>query len=366
MEPAKPIGSITPTDSCDLKNINFKEKIIIKQDNKQYEIQYGINNLDNGNVLCIKVSLNNYYYFLSKYTLSELKSISLIFSMYNNVNEIIDCLKKLNLRVSEENDDLLLKYDIFVLNCSKKNLELILKKKLYDSNNINKNLLEENTLLKKQISKNATEINLLKEENKKLRNEIAELKKMNQKNKIYYTNYPIDSKILNSFEDMDFIIKYIRNNDNSFHFNNINLLYRGTKDGDRTETCHRLCDNKTNVIIIIKSDNGYIFGGFCKIGFKTKTNREYKIDNNCFLFSINLKEIYPVIENKEVICYTSKKRGLCFYSSLVFNDNFLNNNESLVCEDNCYNYFKNLPPNIGINGGKKYFKCLDLEVFQLI
>ena len=44
----------------------------------------------------------------------------------------------------------------------------------------------------------------------------------------------------------------------------------------------------------------------------------------------------------------------------------MNNNESLVCEDNCYNYFKNLPPNIGINGGKKYFKCLDLEVFQLI
>ena len=184
---------------------------------------------------------------------------------------------------------------------------------------------------------------------------------------------------------MNFIINYIRNNDNSFHFDNLNLLYRGTKDGDRTETCHRLCDNKTNVIIIIKSDNGYIFGGFCKIGFKTNANYEYKIDNNCFLFSINLKEIYPVIENKKVICYTSNRRGLCFYVSLVFSDKFLNkfsfykyikyflcfmnqkyNNQSFVCEEGCENYFKNLPPNIGINGGKKHFKCLDLEVFQLI
>ena len=186
MEPAKPIGSITPTDSCELKNINFKETIIIKQDNKQYEIQYGINNLDNDNVLVIKVSLNTYYYFLSKYTLLELKSISQILSMFSNVNEIMECLKKLNLRVSEENDDLLLKYDIFLPNGSKKNLELILRKKLYDLKIIINNLLEENTLLKKQISKNATEINFLKEENKKLWKEITELKKLNQKKNILY------------------------------------------------------------------------------------------------------------------------------------------------------------------------------------
>ena len=103
--------------------------------------------------------------------------------MFSNVNEIMECLKKLNLRVSEENDDLLLKYDIFLPNGSKKNLELILRKKLYDLKIIINNLLEENTLLKKQISKNATEINFLKEENKKLWKEITELKKLNQKKK---------------------------------------------------------------------------------------------------------------------------------------------------------------------------------------
>ena len=366
MEPAKPISSVTPTENFDLTNINFREQIIIKQKNIQYEINYGINNLVNDNELYIKVSINKYYYFISKYNLSELKSLSQIFSMYNNVNEIIKCLKRLNLAISEKNDDLILKFDVFLPNGFKKILELTLKKKLYDSKIVINYLLEENTLLKKQISKKETEINLLKEENKKLWNELNQLKKENQKDKIYYTNYPIDSKIVNSSEDIDFILNYIRKNDKSFYFNNINLLYRGTKDGDRTETCHKLCDNKKNIIIFMKSDNGYRFGGYCKIGFKTNINKEYKIDNNCFLFSIDLKEIYPVIENKEVICYTSNKRGLCFYSSLIFNDKFLTKSQSFVCIDDCDDYFKNLPLNIGINGGKKEFKCLELEVFQLI
>ena len=55
--------------------------------------------------------------------------------------------------------------------------------------------------------------------------------------------------------------------------------------------------NKKNIIKFIKSDSNSIFGGFCKIGFKTNPIKslEYKVDNNAFLFSVNLKKIFPVI-----------------------------------------------------------------------
>ena len=55
---------------------------------------------------------------------------------------------------------------------------------------------------------------------------------------------------------------------------------------------------------MILSDTGYIFGGYSKIGFKTNNNNnEYKIDNNSFLFSVNLKKIYPVIKNTEAVIF---------------------------------------------------------------
>ena len=70
----------------------------------------------------------------------------------------------------------------------------------------------------------------------------------------------------------------IKEADKSFKFKNLKLLYRGSRDGDRTKTCHQLCDNKQNVLIIMQSDTGHIFGGYSKIGFKVNNNCDYKIN----------------------------------------------------------------------------------------
>ena len=80
--------------------------------------------------------------------------------------------------------------------------------------------------------------------------------------------------------------------DVNFKFSTIKLLYRGSKDGDEANKCHKLCDNKNNILIIIKSDRGNIFGGYSKIGFKTSNEAQYLIDNNCFLFSYDLKKYF--------------------------------------------------------------------------
>ena len=113
----------------------------------------------------------------------------------------------------------------------------------------------------------------------------------------------------------------------------------------------------------MKSDTDNIFGGYSKIGFRIG-NKEYKIDNNCFLFSINLKKIYPVVKNKNIICHIKEEFGLCFYDALSFRDQFMNkeNINILIFIKNCFNGFKN---KYEMNGGKSTFKFKDIEVFQL-
>ena len=101
-----------------------------------------------------------------------------------------------------------------------------------------------------------------KEENKKLSKEIINLKKTTEQFILYEKtkiNF-FDSRTIGSFNSIDFILNYIRQNDPLFNFTMIQLLYRGSRDGDSTQTCHELCDNKQNVLIVMKSDTNYVFG----------------------------------------------------------------------------------------------------------
>ena len=174
----------------------------------------------------------------------------------------------------------------------------------------------------------------------------------------------IDSKLFLSKNPINFILNYIRKNDKYVNCNEIKLLYRGSIDGDRTKRCHKLCDNKKNVIIFIQSDKGYIFGGYSKIGFKTTKKREYIIDNNSFLFSIDLRKIYPVIKDKTALIYDNCNYGLCFFG-LCFKDNFMNIENNFIGYF-IYSQFQGLNDEYEINGDEEYLKIKELEVFQLI
>ena len=279
------------------------------------------------------------FYFQNKYFLKDFYNFSKIFLLYDNIKEIILFLKTLKFELIEVNDNLKVQFNVFLPNGQSQLIDLKLIKVFIDSDNNsllkeNKALKNEILLLKDNISKNTNEISflknniinlgkemfLLKNENKKLWDEINNLKELN-KNNSQSSVHTFDSKILKSINEIDFILNYIRNNDKSFFFNHLELLYRSTRDGDTTKKGRELCDNRTNVLIIIKSDSGYIFGEYSKIGFKYSSNgHQYSIDNNSFLFSYNLKKIYPAITKKKVICYLSNS-GFNFYASLIIYDN---------------------------------------------
>ena len=394
MEAAEPIHLETPKL---YSKIDFFEKIMVNNEKDNYIIQLGI--IDDN--LLIKVESEkskNIYYYQQCFSIYELQNISIVFSMYKTLKEIIAFLKDLKYEIEEKNENLVIKFNIFMPNGKNKLIGIELKKCMRETNFIINYLLEkikslevniknseedykiekiknesEIRGLKEIISKNQSEIKNLKEnnlniknENKKLWEEIDRLKKYhaipNQKeNKISNC----DSKIIESKDSISFILDYIKQNDKTFNFNNIKLLFRGSRDGERTKTCHELCDNKQNVLIIMKSETGYIFGGYSKVGFKVNNNFDYKIDNNCFLFSLNLNKIYPVIKDKKVICHIEETKGLCFYSSLSFYDYFMSKKQNKIMSD-IKNYFNNFENIYEINGGEKFFKCNELEVFQLL
>ena len=161
-------------------------------------------------------------------------------------------------------------------------------------------LKQENQKLYTDLENSKKNYNELEKINTKLKEDIKKLNELvkvfeadKQNNKIDL--FPgDDSKIIYYMSEIQFIVDYIKATDKSFQFKNLKLLYRGSRDGDRTETCHKLCDNKQNVLIIIQSSIGCIFGGYSKIGFKVSNKAEYLVDNNCFLFSYDFKKNFSI------------------------------------------------------------------------
>ena len=91
---------------------------------------------------------------------------------------------------------------------------------------------------------------------------------------------------------------------------------------------------------------------------------DYKIDNDSFLFSYNLKKIYPVIIDKKVICHINNYYGLCFFGSLVFQNNFMSKQNNDV--NGGETSFTGFSTKYEMNGGERKFIAQELEVFQLI
>ena len=418
MQPATPIVNKH-------KEFNGFDKMIentINNETDLYTIQIGkYKNMDNLVIKIIPERTKNISFYLLNYTLYELQNTCELFNIYETIDDLILKFKKLKYDVEEKNNELFFNLKMFSPDGEPKIISLTPEKKFEDhekvinylSNKINdlnttinqkeqeindlkmmnKNQGKELLSLQSNISNyqknNENKLNelLLQEKNRYnelLTNEKAKYsqlesnymqlndkyKELNKKYEILKKESQIDfkadaSNILTSMNKLKFIIQYIKINEPSFHFNKIKLLYRGSRDGDRTKTCHELCDNKQDVLIIIQTDTGIVFGGYSKIGFKASNKATYLIDNNCFLFSVNFEKIFPAIENKKHISHISDICGLCFTGSLCFFDNFMKSYDNCIYET-IQEYFKRLDDPYEMNGGKSKFKCKELEVYQFI
>lgn len=72
------------------------------------------------------------------------------------------------------------------------------------------------------------------------------------------------------------------------------LIYKASIDGFDVLNFHQLCDSKGPTLIIIKSTEGWIFGGYTSIPWKSPVDSETRPDPDAFIFSlVNPNQIPP-------------------------------------------------------------------------
>ena len=211
----------------------------------------------------------------------------------------------------------------------------------------------------KEISSLKTRVTSLEKENEKLSNKVSVLEQylspqikdqINLKEKLL-------SDIITNINEFDIFNKKLsRHNKRTVY----TLIYKATRDGDKAETFHNMCDSYNNTLILIKTLKGRRFGGYTYEKWEGEDIN--KKDNRAFLFSIDRQKIYTIGRNEEAIgCYKLNGPDFCGWQ-IVIQDNFLKNKQ-------CYTGEKDLnyrtEEDYELNGGEKYFGVQELEVFQI-
>ena len=150
----------------------------------------------------------------------------------------------------------------------------------------------------------------------------------------------------------------------------LELLYRGSRDGWKASDFHAKCDNKGATITVIRSSDGFIFGGFADKSWKSSVG--WGKSDKAFLFSLKSpsNEVGPtkmrIKQNKLYAMYDHSTYGPTFGGGhdLYIASDANNNNTS----NSNFGHTYELPPgqtNTFLIGSKN-FKVLEIEVFQII
>lgn len=157
------------------------------------------------------------------------------------------------------------------------------------------------------------------------------------------------------------------------------LLYRASRDGFGSNDFHSKCDAKPNNLVIVKSSQGYIFGGYTSEYWDTSD--KFISDEKAFLFTFVNSLEYPMklsinqnFKNKAIYC--SDKVCPTFGSGfdLCIANNSNTSKQSYTKLGNTYSIpssfcdlYGHNPNNSNINSlfaGTQYFQTVEIEVFH--
>ena len=333
------------------------------------------------------------------------ENIKTLESLSNNIQQIIDEFKKTFEKINEKSEEYKIKIkkvftnirneinkreDELLLDVDKKLGSFFLNKEYF--NNIDKIpdkvkiSLEKGKILEKNWNEktlNESLYNCLNIENSiKLINELEEKIKINNLNhlnlnfdfnekdiinnisKILKENL-YESEIQYKFLNESNILKTQKEKEKLFNFINkkiksIELIYRGSRDGDSANIFHQKCDNKGPTLTLCKEKNGIIFGGYTEANWDSE-KRHAKNDKNAFIFSItNNKKIESKNYETSIECNPIFGPIFGFGGDITIVNNFLSYESNMWSGQKTY--FDN---KYEITNGKKYFILGELEVYLL-
>ena len=245
------------------------------------------------------------------------------------------------------------------------------------NNNINTNINNLNNSNVFSSSKNSQNINNTNEDtdtnNKKSNVTYIVSSNLNIGNQ--EKNIDIDSNIIKKEEQTEnyFLFNKMKEANPYNRIIKYTLVYRATRDGDSSKIFHSKCDFIGPNITLIKSKNGYIFGGFTYKGWKhlfkdiKKDEPEYGTDlkdEKAFGFSINEKKVYKNGKPNEPAIFCNNNYGPVFKNNFfkIF-DEFLK--KGGVCGKIEDSNFVGQEKDYELNGGEEKFEIEEMEVFQI-
>ena len=285
-----------------------------------------------------EIKKNKYF---TEYTLEEI------------FDELIAKSQMKPIEAFKENDSIKLK--IFLLAIKFKDMEFILKpkskniedkfKELYDIVN---ELKKENIELKQENLQIKEQIKLLMDFKNKIEEKEKEREREQEKK-----NLDLDSNILNDAQKKNKIKEFISPNQKI----KAELKYRLTRDGNSFDTFHKLCDNISPNLLLIKDNKNNIFGGFTKVTWEKKDLT--KNDPESFLFSLNKNKKYyqKHKEYKTIYCYSAS--GPWFSGGDI---GFNSNNMSQCISRGTGEY---LDESLSTNQPGSYFDVHEVEFYKI-
>ena len=125
--------------------------------------------------------------------------------------------------------------------------------------------------------------------------------------------------------------------------------------------------NINNIVLLVRSQSGYRFGGFTSICFEfTSGSTTYKTDDKSFVFSLDRKDVYNIINKEQAIRLCVDRAFMFGPNDIWIYGNFLSGNNGLGGYTGQATYdYKGLDAALsGING--QYFALQEVEAYQVI
>ena len=191
------------------------------------------------------------------------------------------------------------------------------------------------------IENNLKDINVINESiNKYNKNDkrniqfYAETDNLIKKIKNYGCLSNFDSLILKNEDDINKFYKIFENDE---MINNMNLLYRSSRDGFNYLSIVNKINNKSNLIFLYLTGKDRIFGGFIQTKLENinlNGSRKYYKDENAFVFSLNHNKKYKILVPQNAIAFDSTYfilignnghgEGFYYYQNVIYDKELIN------------------------------------------
>jgi hypothetical protein len=145
----------------------------------------------------------------------------------------------------------------------------------------------------------------------------------------------------------------------------LELIFRMSENGTKANDFHKYCDNKGPTLTLVKTTENKIFGGFTPLNWKSEKESFIDDDNFTFIFSLDLKKKFHLLDKKKEAIYCEEDSGPCFgdsdfclYENMKNGVTFANNSCNFLHDNNL--------ELVGEKGESANFQTEELEIYKLI